>query len=166
MPQDNLVCFYRRGQEPVPGCVGTGAYGANYCADRPPKRLMYRGADPTVGLGPCEGDCDKNADCEGDGLCFQRDGFEEVPGCNGHGAMGADYCVSSEFAEMMTSYPTYGPSGVPTEEVRSGGAVCNPDILPPDVRDASVSFRKCFNISAKYKEPQQPALLQTNCDFN
>ncbi len=33
----------------------------------------------------CEGDCDSDADCEGDLICDFRDDTESVEGCNGHG---------------------------------------------------------------------------------
>jgi len=44
-------------------------------------------------LGLCQGDCDNDADCEGDLECFQRDSNDPVPGCRG----GEDdaRCVSS-----------------------------------------------------------------------
>jgi hypothetical protein len=55
------------------------------------------GAEPSKAtegiLGLCEGDCDNSAECEGDLECFDRDGFEPVPGCRGNGEYGYDYCV-------------------------------------------------------------------------
>ena len=37
---------------------------------------------PLTGLcTECTGDCDSNSDCEGDMMCLQRDGGEDVPGC-------------------------------------------------------------------------------------
>jgi hypothetical protein len=48
----------------------------------------------------CTGDCDDDSDCEGDLLCYQRDGDEDVPGCvwgdNSalHKADDSDYCKS------------------------------------------------------------------------
>ena len=41
-------------------------------------------------------DCDEDTDC-GDGLyCFKRDEYEEVPGCQGKGNKGSDYCYSPD----------------------------------------------------------------------
>lgn len=55
------------------------------------------GAEPSKAtegiLGLCEGDCDNYDECEGDLECFERDGFEPVPGCAGDGEYGHDYCV-------------------------------------------------------------------------
>lgn len=34
--------------------------------------------------GMCEGDCDTNDDCEGELICYQRDSYENVPGCEGN----------------------------------------------------------------------------------
>ena len=56
--------------------------------------------------GPCEGDCDRDADCRDKGnigitgrivlgKCFQRDGYTPVPGCKGTGKNNWDYCISS-----------------------------------------------------------------------
>ena len=54
-------------------------------------------------LGRCEGDCDSDADCEQGLTCFQRDGLEAIPGCNGSGESGSDYCYS------ITDPPTPAP---------------------------------------------------------
>jgi len=51
-------------------------------------------------LSLCEGDCDKDKDCEDDLVCFTRDGIEEVPGCTHEGMAGDDYCTDRP-------YPTY-----------------------------------------------------------
>ena len=45
------------------------------------------------GCGLCEGDCDKNSDCEYGLKCFQRDGTTPVPFCKGTGKSNWDYCV-------------------------------------------------------------------------
>jgi hypothetical protein len=43
-------------------------------------------------LGHCEGDCDNDEECAGSMVCFERGGTQEVPGCEGVGASGRDYC--------------------------------------------------------------------------
>ena len=45
----------------------------------------------------CEGDCDKDSDCDAGLKCFQRDGKEAVPGCSGSGKKGWDYCVDEKY---------------------------------------------------------------------
>ena len=35
---------------------------------------------------------DSDSQCEGDLVCFQRDSVEAVPGCDGTGSSGWDYC--------------------------------------------------------------------------
>lgn len=47
-------------------------------------------------LGVCEGDCDDDDDCANGLTCFQRDGGEAVPGCNGGESVsiGTDFCIS------------------------------------------------------------------------
>jgi hypothetical protein len=65
-------------------------------------------------LGKCQGDCDKNSDCQ-DGLkCFQRQGNEPVPGCyTGPGGdtlskQGVDFCYdpNDEAANTQESFAT------------------------------------------------------------
>lgn len=40
----------------------------------------------------CEGDCDEDEDCKLGLKCMERDEFEQVPGCEGEGVEGWDYC--------------------------------------------------------------------------
>lgn len=40
-------------------------------------------------------DCDNDDECAGNLVCFQRDEFEDVPGCLGFGVSGFDYCATS-----------------------------------------------------------------------
>jgi len=44
----------------------------------------------------CEGDCDKNSECDEGLQCFRRGGFDAVPGCDGRGESGKDYCIPEE----------------------------------------------------------------------
>ena len=56
--------------------------------------LVDYGHSPNELLGPCEGDCDNDDECENGLECFQRNGFTSVPGCRGAGLKDYDYCVS------------------------------------------------------------------------
>ena len=91
----DLVCFQRDGDKDIPGCSGSGVSDYDYCVNL---GLNDLGAYPvllTEGKkhGRCEGNCDKDADCAGDLVCFQRDGDKYIPGCNGSGARDHDYCI-------------------------------------------------------------------------
>ena len=49
--------------------------------------------------GECEGDCDRDSDCNTGLTCFQRNGKTKVPGCGGTTTAGQyaqnyDFCVS------------------------------------------------------------------------
>jgi len=57
--------------------------------------LDYLVVNPPPGspLGLCQGDCDDNSECEGDLVCFERIGEEEVPGCSGTVEGSFDFCV-------------------------------------------------------------------------
>ena len=90
-----MICFQRRDDEDVPGCSGTAVDTEDYCVNPwLPNQLIIMG-DEDEGyfpLGRCEGDCDSDSDCAEGLTCFQRDGKEAVPGCNGEGDSGSDYC--------------------------------------------------------------------------
>ena len=45
------------------------------------------------GFGMCQGDCDKDSDCQDGLICFQREGYTPIPGCTGDGEKDWDYCV-------------------------------------------------------------------------
>lgn len=66
-------------------------------------------------LSECEGDCDRNRDCKGTLICFQRDATESVPGCLGGETQSSrtDYCVRPD-ATIMTARPTPPPTISPT----------------------------------------------------
>ena len=85
------MCFERDGHDDVPGCIGSGGKSDwDYCVY---PSLEDVDPDPTFKLDVCEGDCDGDDDCKGDLVCFQRDGYREVPGCLGKGDDGWDYCI-------------------------------------------------------------------------
>ncbi len=84
------VCFQREGLTPVPGCSGTGIKDHDYCIY---PELQSIGIDPTQKLQVCQGDCDKDSECADGLVCFQREGFEPVPGCRGTGTNVWDYCI-------------------------------------------------------------------------
>ena len=91
---DGLKCFQRRGNEKVPGCEGSASRGYDYCIpkERFIKNVSVRGRNNPK-LGMCEGDCDRDTDCQ-DGLkCYQRSGSGSVPGCAGNPKRDWDYCV-------------------------------------------------------------------------
>ena len=54
--------------------------------------LASFGWSPTLPLNVCQGDCDRDSDCQSGYKCFQRDDYTPVPGCLGQGVSGYDYC--------------------------------------------------------------------------
>ena len=110
------MCFQRSGNEEVPGCVGVAGSGTDYCFARPSDNYLYNAGDngnPSVQypLGKCQGDCDSNSECAEGLVCFQRGGTEEVPGCEGLGVSGKDYCYDPN---PDTAVPTRKPSSTPS----------------------------------------------------
>jgi len=74
------------GHAPSPGSNPVPSPGPQYLDSSP-------GHDGGPGpLQACQGDCDGDGDCAGSLRCFQRSGYESVPGCGGYGIWGFDYC--------------------------------------------------------------------------
>ena len=63
-------------------------------------------------LGDCRGDCDHSDDCEDGLICYQRSGFDVMPGCKGEPSYDTDYCVDKtrNFNELIFLYQD-GPFG-------------------------------------------------------
>ncbi|KAL3926165.1 MAG: hypothetical protein SGBAC_013582 [Bacillariaceae sp.] len=87
----------------VPGCRGNpdalGDGDEDFCvvstATFTELEVVGNGLD---GLQVCQADCDKDSDCQGSLLCYQRKlGMDKVPGCGGHadfkGDGTEDFCV-------------------------------------------------------------------------
>ena len=87
----------------IPGCTGSTeeANGYDVCFERPDNYVFRTGnggndnrGNPYL-LGACEGDCDRDSECEEGLVCFQRTGFEPVPYCEGVGRRaGDDICIN------------------------------------------------------------------------
>jgi hypothetical protein len=61
--------------------------------------VEHLGANPSVTLAKCQGDCDLDSQCAGNLKCWQRDGNEPIPGCimGGSGDISShDYCYDPE----------------------------------------------------------------------
>ena len=82
-----------------------------------PRPLTFYGNALSV-YGQCEGDCDSDEDCYAGMVCYQRNGYAQVPGCTMGGVAdipNVDYCVRAE--EVMGAQDTGAEGGV------SGGAL-------------------------------------------
>ena len=60
------------------------------------------GEDSDELLADCRGDCDSTEDCESGLVCYQRSGFDVMPGCSGNPSWDTDYCLdtSRNFKEL------------------------------------------------------------------
>merc|ERR1711907_628205 len=112
-----LKCFQRKGTEAIPGCSGLGKVGWDYCYDPKIAEILVPTAKPTKpattttttttkkknslggdnksnakDLKACWGECDKHSHCAKGLKCFQRDKQQKIPGCEGLGKTGWDYC--------------------------------------------------------------------------
>jgi len=73
--------------------------------NRPTKQVEYLGSNPSQILEHCQGDCDSDEDCGLDLICYQRNGYNEIPGCNGGrtDASNSDYCIKSSDLEINST---------------------------------------------------------------
>ena len=113
-----MKCFQRTGMEAVPGCLGTGSSGRDYCY-QPSSLATVSSAHTTVPVNSanmssgnnkpalslvgcskdhpcnmCQGDCDSDDECAGALVCKLKDGPGSVDGCTGYDLSNSDYCVS------------------------------------------------------------------------
>jgi len=101
-----LTCFQRSGYTAVPGCSGQGDKDYDYCSNSATWPLLDSSAGTTpaassLPLGKCAGDCDSDADCASGLTCFQRSGYDAVPGCAGKGTENFDFCVPPSGYDYM-----------------------------------------------------------------
>ena len=65
----------------------------------------------------CQGDCDRDSDCYPGLKCFQRDGNEEVPGCDGTGKGAWDYCYDPTTIDSSPPAPAQPVSRPPATQI-------------------------------------------------
>lgn len=156
-----LTCFQRSGRTAVPGCTGGGGgdrSDVDYCVgDRSTNAEDNEDDDDGEGeladvagdlddasapLRRCEADCDGDGECAPGLVCYQRDGDEPVPGCDGTPRSGWDYCVRGSDLELLelrdTDEPTLRPTmgrgaEVVDTIVPTAGPTVKPTLPPPGV---------------------------------
>lgn len=94
--EGDLLCFVRPKNDmtAVPGCAGTGIAGSSYCWHPVMNTLNIRTTDCSKQspCQKCEGGCSNDKECA-DGLaCFSRQDMAVVPGCDGNGFRGFNFC--------------------------------------------------------------------------
>ena len=73
------------------------------------QNLGGSGCTPSRPCDQCQGDCDRHADCKSGHKCFQRSGYEQVPGCSKGGSgdkKGYDYCYKFHPEKNMKDVTT------------------------------------------------------------
>ena len=57
----------------------------------------------------CEGDCDRDTDCDEELFCMSIDSIEVIPGCEGSRNAGSDFCADiNDFDYAFTLLPSGG----------------------------------------------------------
>ena len=65
-------------------------------------------------LGPCQGDCDVDTQCQEGLICFKRSNGEPVPGCDGldNAKPETDFCVYDGTIPPQANLPSFSPAGL------------------------------------------------------
>ena len=100
--------------------------------------LQGYGGDPDPSRFPlqlCEGDCDSDSDCDAGLVCFERDAFMAVPGCEGGESFSSlsDFCIEDPNATTKT------PSTAPTARSLQPSLSSSPSALPSISTAPSIS---------------------------
>jgi hypothetical protein len=110
-------------------------------------------------LGRCEGDCDKDSECAGSLICYQRDRGDPVPGCVGTDTSSRDYCVSLKAmckeSEQETRWKIFQPDGEGYQSSPSSSSIQSPTVqqtflrgdLAVDVK--SLGIKICTGMQVK-----------------
>jgi hypothetical protein len=112
-----LYCFQRNAFQSAPGCSDDSEWIGNetdVCVTVPHGKLLDYGGSPPIErkpLGECQGDCDRDADCQEGLICFQRSKRGHVPGClaGDKDTSNSDYCI----LPPPTSPPYFLPTPPP-----------------------------------------------------
>jgi hypothetical protein len=122
---DGLFCFMKEsGVATVPGCDGFDTSRTDYCilnthktlanSAEPPILFAYLKNPPDIANLPlqlCQGDCDSDADCANDLICYEKPSTEIlVPGCSGISTTRTDFCIEPKALIADTSIPSKKPS--------------------------------------------------------
>jgi hypothetical protein len=81
---------------------GTEVSSPSSAVDTSTLRLRNKECSDNDNCDACEGDCDSDKQCKGNLKCFQRNNDREVPGCNGAGISGRDYCYEGTTTSSKT----------------------------------------------------------------
>jgi len=132
LSEDDNVIHYN--SDPI------GADGDNnvLVCDRTHPTLHGDDLNPTQLLGQCEGDCDNDSDCVQPLVCYQREGNELVPGCEGSGISNFDYCTNPDPEYHYEDQYTFLQNTIPN--TFSQGCPYSMDITYEKCAAAALSF--------------------------
>jgi len=133
--------------------------------------LVGYGGDPSadkIPLKKCQGDCDRDSDCEGSLTCYHRTVGWPVPGCNGNNEGGeTDYCVqrtgtsASESIASTNEPALIGLGGDPPARASSLGE-CEGDC---DTDDDCAGALICYQRDPGWPVPGCSGTSQSKTDF-
>ena len=170
--ENGLICF-QRDFEPrtVPGCNGDAFQVGNgdddFCIQASANTLNFRGDNgqpaSAFPLGNCQGDCDSDEECAGNLRCFERAEFEDVPGCQGFGVSGFDYCANfvreGDVDEGLPAIgvpvgapvgpPVIAPVGAPDEETPEEELEAAEDAAAAEEDKANESVHRFFQFGGR-----------------
>jgi hypothetical protein len=106
-----LSCWQRNDLEEVPGCLGSGRSGIDYCYQPSNNNtlVLYAVAGAPIENYPlqkCQGDCRSDTECSPGLSCLVRNGTEAIPGCVGDGVASFGYCYNPADGIFSTTTTT------------------------------------------------------------
>ena len=114
--QGDLLCYQRSGTLAVPGCVGAGTSGKDYCAKRATDNTLFLRRN-NGNMGACDGNCQEDTDCEGNLVCESPNGSGEVEGCIGLAISSVKYCKYPSLVQSQSSLWGYVKVAVQMMEI-------------------------------------------------
>eukprot|EP00980_Cylindrotheca_fusiformis_P009773 scaffold2155_cov96-Cylindrotheca_fusiformis.AAC.4 len=112
--------------------------------------FVQENADSDFFFGPCEGDCDTDADCELGLVCFQRDaGVANVPGCVGNANLinngNEDYCIFPQTDDRLVIRGDDDDNGVKFGTFPLGLCEGDCDSVPGCIGSGGRGFDYCIS---------------------
>lgn len=151
-----LKCFQRDAYDPVPGCAGGENFGSgtDFCikagggggsnpSPTPPAPQLTWGGGGGGGLARCQGDCDRDTDCQGNLVCHQRSRGDPLPQqCPNRPTNNQkDYCVDPSGGQPSPTLPSPTPPAptppVPTPPAPTPPSPTNPSPTHPSPTNPS-----------------------------
>ena len=125
-------------------------------------KTSFVGNPPRASLERCQGNCANDDQCAEGLVCYQRDRYEEVPGCSGGENDGSktDYCIIPLTTNTPTPQPTKAIIQSPTPLL----TITAPTAAPTTSKLATVNIEPLPDVEFVANPPRSPlGVCQGDC---